>query len=154
MKCKFKPLIFRISEMQNIFVYGTLQSPELMHKLTGRTFQSHPAVLKGYKRFCIRDADYPAIIQNENSSTEGLLFKNVDNQSLELLSYYEGLQYGKRKVWVLSDNKITKAIAFIWVADSNYLENRIWDFKNFEKNHLPDYLDFVIPATLNDFQNN
>jgi gamma-glutamylcyclotransferase (GGCT)/AIG2-like uncharacterized protein YtfP len=49
--------------MQNIFVYGTLQSPEIIKKLTGKSFKNTPAVLEGYKRYWVKESDYPAVIQ-------------------------------------------------------------------------------------------
>jgi hypothetical protein len=33
--------------MQNIFVYGTLQSPEIVKKLTGKSFKTSVAVFTG-----------------------------------------------------------------------------------------------------------
>ena len=76
--------------MANLFVYGTLCFPEIVEKLTGKSFQTENAVLKGYERKRIRNADYPAIIKNENIEVEGLLLWNVDKRSLKIVSFYEG----------------------------------------------------------------
>jgi gamma-glutamylcyclotransferase (GGCT)/AIG2-like uncharacterized protein YtfP len=154
MKCKFNPVIFRISEMQNIFVYGTLQSPRLIQKLTGRTFKSTPGILQGYKRYCILNADYPAIIEKEGHQTEGKIFENVDDQSMEILSFYEGEDYIQKGVNVFSNGNLIKAIAFVWVGDFNILDDRNWDLYEFEKYTLQEYIKFVVPEIRKSFLEN
>ena len=61
--------------MQNLFVYGTLLSSEITEKLTGKTFKTAHAILKGYKMYCVNDCDYPAIIHGRRSRNKG---KNPD----------------------------------------------------------------------------
>lgn len=133
--------------MQNLFVYGTLLSSEIIEKLTGKTFETTHAVLEGYKIYCVKDCDYPAIIQQEGSKTVGLLFENMDDFSLAIISFYEGGEYKQRQVKVLCNNKYEAALTFVWSKELRLLENKDWDFEDFQKNRLKFYLDDIVPET-------
>jgi gamma-glutamylcyclotransferase (GGCT)/AIG2-like uncharacterized protein YtfP len=137
--------------MQNIFVYGTLQSPEIIKKLTGKLFKSTPAVLVGYKRYCIKNSNYPAIIQQDDSKTLGLLIENMDDLSLSIISFYEGDKYEKKKVTVNSNGISQDVLTFVWINGNEFLENKDWDFLNFEKTSLEYYLNEMIPEILAEF---
>jgi gamma-glutamylcyclotransferase (GGCT)/AIG2-like uncharacterized protein YtfP len=137
--------------MHNIFVYGTLMSELIINKLTGKTFRWQPATLNGYKRFCVKDCDYPAILTDVYSVTKGLLIENLDDLSLDIISFYEGDEYEKKKVTVSIDGKPEAALTFIWVKGEEYLENENWDFRRFENESLDHYLNVVIPQTLEEF---
>ena len=134
--------------MQHIFVYGTLQSPQIVEKLTGKSFNTTRAVLPGYKLFCVKNADYPAIVKNENAVTTGLIIENADNASLAVISFYEGDEYEIQKVTVLVDGKPVPALVFVWAKSIELLENREWDFQRFKRVNLEYYLNEVIPETL------
>ena len=139
--------------MQNIFVYGTLLSTEIITKLTGKTFKTTPAILSGFKKYCVKDCDYPAIIQMDDSNISGKVLENVDDESLKVISFYEGDEYVKQKVTVLLNNEYKEVIAFIWVKGKEFLENREWDLHCFQKNKLKYYVDVVIPETLEAIKN-
>ncbi len=128
--------------MQNVFVYGTLMSRKLIKKLTGRVFTTSTASLTGYKRYCVKSRAYPAIVKNPTTTTYGLLVEDVDLNSLKLITFYEGNEYKPEEVLVYSNGKHKKALVFVWAVDKNFLEDREWDFKNFEENGLQDYLNF------------
>lgn len=137
--------------MQNIFVFGTLLSSEIVTKLTGKLFKTCKAVLPGYQLYRVKDCDYPAIIQNDNSVTRGLLIENLDELSLDIISFFEGHEYEKKKVTVLTDGKPEIALAFVWMKGIEFLRDEEWDFQEFEKNSLEFYLNDVIPETLEEF---
>lgn len=137
--------------MQNIFIYGTLQSPGIVKKLTGKSFKTSEVILVGYKRNCVKNRDYPAIIQQEGSKTVGLLIENMDDLSLATISFYEGDEYEKKKVTVNSDGKSTTALTFVWVNGNEFLENKDWDLNDFEETFLEHYIEVVIPETLEEF---
>lgn len=137
--------------MPNIFVYGTLLSQKIIKKLTGKTFKTSAAVLSGYKKYSIKDCDYPAIIQQDDSTTFGLVIENVDELSSNTISFYEGTEYKKKKVNVLINNNATEVLVYAWVSNYDHLENKKWDLHHFQKYSLQHYLDEIIPETLDEF---
>jgi len=136
--------------MQNLFVYGTLLSSEIIEKLTGKTFQTTHAVLEGYKMYCVKNCDYPAIAREKGAETKGKILANVDDKALKTLSVFEGDEYEKRIVKVLCDNKYEDALTFVWVKELQLLENRDWDFEDFQKNRLKFYLDDIVTESVED----
>jgi len=138
--------------MQNIFVYGTLLSSEIMIKLTGKSFKTFAAVLPGYQLYCVKDCDYPAIIKKNEAETKGLMLENVDDVSLAVLSFFEGDEYEKKKVTVFVNGKPEAALAFVWTKENELLTDEGWDFPQFKKNKLQHYLSIVIPETLKELK--
>ncbi len=138
--------------MQHLFVYGSLLFPELVEKLTGKYFVSVPAVLDGYKRFTVKGCDYPAIIHNKKSNVEGRLILNVDNMSLKILTFFEGDEYEKETVWVLTGTKKMEALAFIWRNDLLYLEDFDWNKDSFRESSLSLYLEKIAQETKDEFK--
>ncbi len=127
--------------MQNLFVYGTLLSSEITEKLTGKIFETLPAILGGYKMYCVKGCDYPAIVSEKGAETSGKLLMNVKVSDLQILSEYEGDEYKKKKVKVLCNNKYENALTFVWIHGKNNLINRDWDFVEFQKERLKFYLN-------------
>lgn len=125
--------------MQNLFVYGTLQFPSVLKKLTGRSFSTKPAVLNDFKRCGVKGCDYPAIIASTGGQITGRLMENVDNDSLSAIDYFEGDEYEKREVKVLADGKEFLAFTYVWTANTILLEDRDWDKDFFENNFLNFY---------------
>ena len=138
--------------MRHLFVYGSLLFPDLVTALTGNHFHSFPAILEGYRRCRVKDCDYPAIIETPGAKVNGLLIENIDDKSMQLLSFFEGDEYAKQQVKVSLPDKKLQAIAFIWKADFALLEETDWDKDTFEKESLPFYLVEVAPETRAAFQ--
>lgn len=138
--------------MQHVFVYGTLQLPGIVEKLTGKSFNIIPSVLPGFKCYCVKDSDYPAIVEKKNAETKGLLLENTDDISLDVIAFYEGEEYEIQRITVLADGKTLPAIAFVWAKGVEFLENRDWDILTFEKECLEHYLKVLVPETLSDFK--
>lgn len=126
--------------MQNLFVYGTLLFPEILNKITGREHHSVKAVLKDYRRFAVKDCDYPAIIEQKNGMVIGNLILNVDDVAMNLLSGFEGDEYVKREVEVLADNKKIKAVVFVWCDGRVKLSESDWDENFFRQNGIGNYI--------------
>ena len=62
----------------NIFAYGTLMIPSVMHMVTARHFRSQKAILKDYARFRVKGESYPGIIPVTDAITEGIIYFNVN----------------------------------------------------------------------------
>lgn len=138
--------------MQHLFVYGSLLFPELTEKLTGKTFKSVVAVLSGFKRFALKGCDYPAIIPKNSSDVEGLLLLNVDEESMKILTFFEGGEYKKQDVVVTSEKKKYTATAFVWAESELCPEDFDWDLNTFRKASLQFYLEKVVPETVKEFR--
>ena len=127
--------------IKKIFVYGTLQFPEILKRLTGKTFSLKPAILNNFQRCCIKDCDYPALIQSSGAKTEGFILEDMDDISLKAIDIFEGDEYEKKEVTVNVDCEKVEAIVYVWNAERDKLLGRDWDAALFEKTFLHKYLD-------------
>ena len=84
----------------NLFTYGTLMIPEVMYAVTTRKFRFKNAVLRGYARFTVKGESYPGIIPVTDAVTEGIIYFDVDELSLERLGAFEGDLYQRKPVRV------------------------------------------------------
>ncbi len=137
--------------MVSLFVYGTLCFPEIIQKLTGKPFVSERAVLKGYQRRQVKDADFPAIITSSHSEVRGLLLKGLDERSFDVISFYEGDEYRCDDLEVQTENKAVKTRIFVWNSTVEALEDFDWDIDEFAKNLLEIYIEKIIPQTLKEY---
>ncbi|WP_163325005.1 gamma-glutamylcyclotransferase family protein [Draconibacterium mangrovi] len=133
--------------MMNVFVYGSLLFPEIAEGLCGEKLKSEEATLNGYSRFALKEADYPAIIKKNNSTVKGKVLLNLDENAIYLLTFYEGDDYGMAPVKVETSSGIIDAIAFVWMAGNEFLEDFDWDEDQFESESLAFYRDEIVPAT-------
>ena len=127
----------------NIFTYGTLMIPSVMHAVAARKFRFINAVLKGYARFTVKGESYPGIIQAKDAVTEGIIYFDVDEWSLERLDAFEGDLYQRTPVWVKTEKEqILKAETYVIKSEyQGYLSSKEWNVKEFAKKHLKAFLE-------------
>ena len=141
--------------MKNIFVYGTLQFPEIVFALTGKNFNSKKAVLKDHKVYQIDPGDKkgmcPAAIPEKGSFIEGRILFDVDEESFNKIDFFESDNYTKQELIIEAENKEFKALVFVW-KDSLIGELKgQWDKDEFKKNYLDNCLKKTIPEVLEEY---
>ena len=135
----------------NIFVYGTLMIPEVMVAVTTRRFRSIDVILKGYARFTVKGESYPGITPEPGAITEGIIYFDVDEWSLEQLDAFEGDLYQRIQTMAETKEKeILSADAYVIKPKfRSYLSSQEWNIKEFSQKHLKTFLE-----TYTGFQNN
>lgn len=125
---------------------GTLMAPQVLHRVIhGRanpepwqknmlTFQ--PAVLHGYRRHRVRDADYPGIVpvsslDSSRTSVLGTLVSGITDGDIYRLDQFEGSDYSRQKVQVRPLRK----------ADSSTSPARVNESEPKPEGRLRDMLD-------------
>ncbi len=125
----------------NLFVYGTLQVPEVMRRICQRVPVSEPATLHDYACFQLRGKVYPAILPVTGASTKGLLYLGLNPTELARLDHYEGHWYERISVQVSFGRG--KAVAETYVLKRNlsrFLSATPWSLSFFRARHLREYL--------------
>jgi gamma-glutamylcyclotransferase (GGCT)/AIG2-like uncharacterized protein YtfP len=130
----------------HLFTYGTLMFPEIWQAVVGKDFKTTPAHLPGHEIYRVRNAVYPGIIAAPNhslsengplgehsgsrpstldsrlSSVPGLLYLNLDEESLERLDAFEDDFYRRRPIRVTcEDGRALDAEAYIVPPESAHL---------------------------------
>ena len=126
----------------NIFAYGTLMIPSVIVAVTGRHFPFQKAILRDYARFTVKGESYPGIIPVTDAITEGIIYFNVNEFSLEQLDIFEGDLYERTRVRVETQEKeMHNAQAYVIRSKYlGYLSLKAWDVKEFIKKDLEIFL--------------
>jgi gamma-glutamylcyclotransferase (GGCT)/AIG2-like uncharacterized protein YtfP len=125
-----------------LFAYGTLQIPEILVQLLGRTLPAAHAVLAGYRCFRVADKPYPAIIATPGASVSGLIHSGVSEIELAHLDRYEGELYERRLVDLQTATGVVPGFAYVLRADHReQLGSEGWDLASFRRDHLAHYLE-------------
>lgn len=114
--------------MDRLFIYGTLQYPELLMHLLGRIPPHRAARLIDHARYTVKGADYPGIVPEKHAVTEGTLLTGIQSCEWERLDQYEDDLYERRVVSLILDDK-SEITAFAYVIpDQNRtaLSNQPW----------------------------
>ena len=85
--------------MELLFAYGTLLDPDVQRSVIGRTVQSRPDTLPGYRRGVLRSggASYFIAIPDEQGAIDGGILE-VTREELERIDEYEGDEYERARV--------------------------------------------------------
>ncbi|KAJ5512207.1 hypothetical protein N7463_001759 [Penicillium fimorum] len=136
-----------------LFFYGTLMAPQILHKVIhGQAnpepwqkamLRFQPAILHGYRRHRVQDADYPGIVAVRETKTEaekssapktspgpsvmGTLVSGLTDADIYRLDRFEGSDYEKKQVTVriLRDTRGDNKHAGEGVSDENQLREML-----------------------------
>jgi gamma-glutamylcyclotransferase (GGCT)/AIG2-like uncharacterized protein YtfP len=125
----------------SVFTYGTLQIPSVMQAVTGKDLKPVAATLKGFQRFKFKGKTFPGIIKNSSSTIDGALYRNINEQTLEQLDFFEDVAYERCLIDVTVG--IETEQAFVYVTKDEYrewLSDEEWSLEAFKEFHLDNYL--------------
>jgi gamma-glutamylcyclotransferase (GGCT)/AIG2-like uncharacterized protein YtfP len=125
----------------SVFTYGTLQFSEVMQAVTGLNLKPVAATLTGYQRFKIKERTFPGLIEKENTVTDGMLYRDLDETAIEKLDQFEDVMYERCLVDVQVNNETEQA--FVYVTQKDYedcLLDQEWSLEEFKSKYLKLYL--------------
>lgn len=134
--------------MDHLFAYGTLMCDDIMREVAGFLPIQVPGILKGYRRWAVRDAPYPALVTDQEGHVEGVVYWNVPPSAWERLDRFEGEMYDLRAVEIeLKDGTTLPAATYVVRPEFlDRLESSDWEFAKFLRNgkggfrkHYPGY---------------
>jgi len=114
-----------------------------MVAVTTRKFRSIDAILKGYARFTVKGESYPGIVPATGAATEGIIYFDVDEWSLERLDAFEGDLYQRIQIQAETKEKeILKADTYVIKPKfRSNLSSLEWNIKEFAQKHLKTFLE-------------
>lgn len=130
--------------MTSLFSYGTLEIPEVMAAITGRTFPSTSAVLPDHARFLLLGETYPGVFHSYRAEVTGVLYQGVDPDSLALLDLFEGEFYNRKTVHVMTLSR-SRVRAEAYLVPPNHevlLSQQPWEREDFVARHLNGFLAY------------
>ena len=116
-----------------LFCYGTLQIPEVIKTVTGRTHAGVTARLLDYAIYRVKTARYPGIVYSPDKETTGILYKGVSEEELKILDLFEGDLYERICLDVIKHNgKNQKAWVYVVPeTQKEKLTHEPWHLKEF-----------------------
>lgn len=133
-------------------IYGTPEPTAWQKKQT----TIRPALLRGFRRQQVRNADYPAIVPVQNPATivRGAFISGLSDLEVMYLDHYEGEQYKRQRVKVkllknlgLEDDVAEESLAslegeevdawtYVWSDSAKWLAEKDWNFDYFRKHRM------------------
>ena len=137
--------------MNQLFCYGTLQVPQVIHAVTGRTYPGKPATLLGYAIYRVKNAEYPGIIQAADRETKGIIYENVSEKDLRVLDLFEGDFYRRQLLDVfLADGDTTSAWVYgIKDHHLDILTDECWKLEDFLDHGLESFMQGYVHGRRN-----
>jgi gamma-glutamylcyclotransferase (GGCT)/AIG2-like uncharacterized protein YtfP len=120
-----------------LFVYGTLQFPEVLHALLGRVPPMRPAVLPGWRAAALPGRVYPGLVAAPAKEVPGCILADLRPAELTILDAFEGDAYDRITV-TLADGR--PAAAYRWL-DPDDVEASDWDPAAFAAEWLTSYVE-------------
>ncbi len=129
--------------MRHLFTYGTLEIPEVMEAVTGRSLASAEARAKGFAKFLLKGRIYPGMTAVQGSICSGRVYFHIDSRTLEILDAFEDDVYIREHIEVeVEGNRSLLAYAYlIRPQDRACLTATPWHPEEFRSRHLVRYLE-------------
>jgi gamma-glutamylcyclotransferase (GGCT)/AIG2-like uncharacterized protein YtfP len=129
--------------MADLFVYGTLQNPEIVRALTSKSFKQDKYVLSDYAVSLVTGEHFPGMTRSPGAYASGYILYDVDEESLEMIDKWEGPNYTPTNLSILVNDQATEVVAYIW-ADGSQLEGK-WSNDTYRKTHMKECIEKCIP---------
>eukprot|EP01024_Parvocaulis_polyphysoides_P027178 TRINITY_DN24698_c0_g1_i1.p3 TRINITY_DN24698_c0_g1~~TRINITY_DN24698_c0_g1_i1.p3 ORF type:complete len:151 (+),score=20.63 TRINITY_DN24698_c0_g1_i1:35-487(+) len=126
-----------------VFIYGTLMADEVTNLILQRLPHWKNASLKGYRRYGVKQQVYPGIIPSTQNTVRGQVLYNMSSRELNMLDEYESDEYFREvvQVQINGEDGLVDAFTYVWKPNlQSKLDGNNWDYENFRKRYLKDYL--------------
>jgi hypothetical protein len=124
-----------IAERGDLFVYWTLQFPDVLGVLLGRIPRISAALLAGWRAAALARRTYPGLTP-ATTTARGMLLSGLTEDEVVLLDDYESGPYDLRKL-TLTDGR--DAWAYVWTDASSVLAAD-WSAARFAADQLPGFV--------------
>lgn len=121
-----------------LFVYGTLQFPEVLSELLGRTPELEPAELYGRRAAALPGRVYPGLVTADGVVADGFLLTGLTAEEWQVLDAFEDEEYDLVPVSVHAGNRESYAWTYAWTAE---VSEEKWSARDFTVDHLPRYAE-------------
>ena len=108
---------------------------DIMQEVSGLQPDRNRGILSGYRRFCLKGEDYPAVVPDAAGRVDGVIYSNLTGMAWDRLDRFEGEMYDRRIVEVRTDDdRLLEAATYVLKAQyHDHLDPVEWDFRVFLK---------------------
>lgn len=118
---------------QDLFTYGSLMCEDIMAEVAGLRLGCTPAILAGYRRFLVKDEQYPGVIEAPTGTVAGIVYHGLTPEVWSRLDRFEGEMYDRRPVTVRYENNTETTVdCYIFRPEfARRLTATEWDYAAF-----------------------
>uniref|UniRef100_A0A1J3C8L5 Putative gamma-glutamylcyclotransferase n=1 Tax=Noccaea caerulescens TaxID=107243 RepID=A0A1J3C8L5_NOCCA len=126
----------------DVFVYGSLQEPQVVYVLLNRIPDHVSAVLSGFHRFRLKGRIYPTILPDGTRQVTGKVLKGITDDELKLLDDFEDVEYDRKSVQVvLADTSEKLQVGtYVWRNKNDPDLYGEWDFEEWKRHDSEDFI--------------
>lgn len=126
----------------SIFNFGSMRDKQILNIVLGRIVSEQDmenTYMKGYNTYRVEGQNYPALIQDNVSITEGTLVHNLTPKDLDRIQYYEAGLFGTEVLPVYTKRGDELKYAQVYTKHSPQVKvlDEEWDFDEYQKNIKP-----------------
>ena len=120
---------------QDLFTYGSLMCEDIMAEVADVRLRYTPAILPGYRRFLVKDEQYPGVVAETAGVVAGRVYHDITPEGWLRLDRFEGEMYDRRPVSVRYENGSHALVqCYIFRPEfSHRLTATEWDYAAFLK---------------------
>jgi gamma-glutamylcyclotransferase (GGCT)/AIG2-like uncharacterized protein YtfP len=114
-----------------------------MSKVAGCQSDSLAATLKDFQRSAIHGEKYPGIFHQADGIVEGVLYLHLPEEAMLRLDQFEGEQYSREEVQVITQQGSCRAMAYIIKPQYRHLlTGEPWSFEDFLASEKAEFLNY------------
>ena len=126
----------------NVFAYGSLMYGPVWSRVVSGDYRSLRGTVRGFARLRIAGEVYPALVRAApKSAVDGVLYLEVAEGDVAALDRFEGAQYARIPVTVVTEDGSTVDGWTYLFLDESRLEHAGWEPARFEGTDLRHFLD-------------
>ncbi|WP_218020139.1 gamma-glutamylcyclotransferase family protein [Nocardia anaemiae] len=122
-----------ITRADRLFVYGTLQFPEVLIELIGRCPELVAAELAGWRAAALPGRVYPGLVPAAGGAARGVVLSGLDAGEWAVLDAFEDDEYELRRV-----RPGAVAWTYVWTS---VVAPEDWYAERFAAEHLGEFVD-------------
>ncbi|MGK8523231.1 gamma-glutamylcyclotransferase family protein [Nocardia asteroides] len=119
-----------------LFVYGTLQFPQVLRALLGRVPALEPARLAGWRAAVLPRRVYPGLVAAADGFALGSVLSGLTAEEWTILDAFEDDEYDLRRVCV--DEREAPVWTYVWTAAADPAD---WQRELFAAEHLAHFAE-------------
>jgi gamma-glutamylcyclotransferase (GGCT)/AIG2-like uncharacterized protein YtfP len=117
---------------RHIFTYGSLMFAPVWRHVVRGTYRFELATILDHARYAVRGQLYPGLVAEENASTKGILYFDVNAEDIHALDLFEGDEYRRVAVKIrLPDGGDINADTYLYCKDGG-LSPLLWQPESFD----------------------
>ena len=128
---------------QNIFIYGSLMFDRVWDVLIRDAYSKTAASLYDYRRVCVKQEDYPALIEFKDAHVNGILVLGIMTPDIIVLDRFEGEYYCRKKVKAVSvSGEEINAETYVFREEYRGLLTKTeWSVDHFRRHGIDRFVD-------------